>query len=286
VAFRLVKQDRDLTRLLRRVAATELGAALAHAPGAAGAVHDSRKRVKKLRAVLRLVRAGLPAAAAESRALGDAAGRLSAVRDAEVMVAVHDRLAPDLADGPLRAYLAARLAAAQADPAQPARAAAFRDVLEAVRARSADWRVRGEDAEVLRAGLARARRRGLHAMSAARDDREGEPMHDWRKRIKDVWYHARLLSPVWPAVMAPLADAAGDLGEALGDHHDLLVFGALLDSLPDALALPATDLRARAARARATIETGAFPAGRLVLAGDPDHVAALWTDWWQVWRGG
>jgi CHAD domain-containing protein len=288
VAFRLNKQDRDLTRLLRRVAAEELGAALAHAPGAEGAVHDSRKRVKKVRALLRLVQSGLPGAGAASRALGAAAGQLSAARDAEVMLATHDRLAPDLSEGPLRAHLAACLTAAQGDPAQSRRGAEFRKVLADVRVQAEHWRVRGDDAGVLRTGLARTRRRGLHAMAAAADDREGEPMHDWRKRVKDLWYQSRLLAPVWPAIMDPLGDQAGDLGEMLGDHHDLIVFGALLDALPDALAdalaAPAADLRSRAARARGAIEARAFPLGRLLLSGEPDAVARLWADWWQAWR--
>lgn len=282
MSFHLEKQDRDLTTLLRRVADRELGRALAHAPGANGAVHDSRKRVKKLRALLRLVRAGFPGAQAECRLLGEAARRLSAIRDAEVMLAVHDRLAPDLPDTPLRAHLAATLDAARADPAQLAHTDAFRAVLSDVRDRAAGWRVKGGDASVLRKGLARTRHRALLAMDAAQDDRLGEPMHDFRKRVKDIWYQARLLSPVWPAIMDPMADEAGDLGEMLGDHHDLIVFAVLLDTLPH----DSADLRTRAALARAEIEAKAFPMGRLLLAGDPDHVAALWCDWWQDWRGG
>lgn len=280
MGFHLEKHDRDLTALLRRVAGRELGRALAHAPGADGAVHDSRKRVKKVRALLRLVRAGLPQAQAECRRLGEAARRLSAVRDAEVMLAVHDRLAPDRADTPLRAHLAATLAAARTDPAQQGHVEAFRAVLSDIRERAADWRVKGSDARVLHKGLARTRHRALLAMDAALDDREGEPMHDFRKRVKDIWYQARLLTPVWPAIMGPMADAAGDLGEMLGDHHDLIVFSALLDRLPH----DSGDLRTRAALARAAIEARAFPMGRLLLAGDPDHVAALWCAWWQDWR--
>lgn len=280
MGFHLEKQDRDLTALLRRVANRELGRALAHAPGDKGAVHDSRKRVKKLRALLRLVRAGFPDAQAECRLLGEAARRLSAVRDAEVMLAVHDRLAPDLPDTPLRAHLAATLDAARADPAQHAHTAAFRDSLSAVLDRSTEWRVKGSDARVLRKGLARTRHRALLAMDAALDDREGEPMHDFRKRVKDIWYQARLLSPVWPAIMDPMADQAGDLGEMLGDHHDLILFAALLDTLPH----DSANLRSRAAHASAAIEAQAFPMGRLLLAGDPGAVAGLWCDWWQNWR--
>lgn len=286
MGYRLGKQERDLTQLLRRVTADELGAALALAPEQAGAVHDARKRVKKVRALLRLVQPGFAPAQACSRRLGDAASGLSAVRDAEVMIAVHDRLAPELAEGAVRALLVARLEAARADPQQETHAATFRAVLAQVLAEAPHWRVRGNDVAVLTEGLARTRRRGLKAMAAAEDDRDGEPMHDWRKRVKDLWYQARLLSPVWPSVMHVIGKEAGELGEMLGDHHDLLVFSALLDGLPGdpALAAPSNDLRARAARARGQIEAGAFPMGRVLLSGKSGSVAALWAEWWRLWR--
>lgn len=282
--YRLTRADQSLTALIRRLADEELGAALAHAPGSEGAVHDSRKRVKKLRAALRLVRAGLPAARVANATLRDAAQGLSGLRDAEVMLTVCDSLAaPDAVPG-VRAHLAARLADAAADPGQAARAAAFRDGLAAVLADAAGWKVRGKDGAVLQAGLARTRRQGRAAMAAAREGRDPEAMHDFRKRVKDLWYLARLLQPVWPALMDPLVAISGDLGEELGRHHDLTVFAGVLDSLPPAFAAEVARLRTDAALARDRIEVAGLAGGARLLAGDPAATAAQWVEWWRLWR--
>lgn len=284
--FALHHADVTLTDALRRIAGAELAAALAHMPGDPGAVHDSRKRVKKLRALLRLVRAGFPDGAAENAVLRDAAGGLSALRDAEVMLATHDGLMPG-GGGAVRALLVQRRDRAAADPAQAARSAAFRAVLAGVQSRVGGWRVKGREAEVLASGLARTRVRAVRAMAAARRSGTAEAMHAWRKRVKDGWYQARLFAPVWPEAMAPVEAASNRLGEALGDHHDLAVFTDFLDTLPadaGALAADAADLRQLAHNAQATLEAEAMALGARVHAGDPAGVAALWVAWWQAWR--
>lgn len=287
--YHLVPRDRDLETLLRRVAAEELDAALAKLAVAApppAAVHGVRKHVKKLRGLLRLLRPGLPVFEAENAALRDAAAHLSARRDADVRLATFDRLAgPDgvPAFAALRDVLRAETgdAAAEADPVPEARAA-----LAAVRARVGSWTVRGRDREVLHEGLARTRRQARRAMAAARAEPGAEAMHDWRKRVKDGWYQARLLTPVRPAVLGPFAEEAGVLGEDLGDHHDLAVLADHLAALPPgphAAGLP--QMLARIGAAQADLEARIFPAGAILLADKPGAVAARWTGWWRDWRG-
>ena len=249
---------------------------------AASGVHDARKRVKKLRAALRLVRAGFDGAAAEGAALRDAAQGLSGARDAEVMLAVFDRIALPGEAADVRARLAARVTARQDSDA------AFADFLAAiapVRDRARSWTVKGKTARVLTTGLARARARGQQAMTQAlHAGPESEAMHDWRKRVKDLWYQARLFHPVWPAAMDPLVMSAGDLGEMLGDHHDLVVFRALMSALEPALLGQAEPLRGRALEQMTAIGTAARPLSARLLAGRPDAIAAQWVDWWRLWR--
>ena len=278
MAFRLHPSDRDATAVLRRLAAEELGG-IAEGSG----VHDARKRVKKLRAALRLVRSGFRDAATESAALSAAAQGLSGERDAEVMLAVFDRLAAAGEASALRAHLAARVAGAQDDAALPAFLTAVAPVLD----RAQGWTVKGNSTRVLAAGLTLTRERGHRAMARAlRAGPESEAMHDWRKRIKDLWYQARLFQPVWPAAMDPVVTAAGDLGEALGDHHDLVVFRALLSGLADdaPLAGDAAELHARAGAKQATIAGNLHLDSARILAGDPAAIAAQWLDWWRIWR--
>ncbi len=80
-----------------------------------------------------------------------------------------------------------------------------------------------EGFDLMRPGLEREYRRGRGALRAVRKDPSAEAVHQWRKRVKDLWYHLRLLQGVWPATMGAAADEAHALSDLLGDHHDLSV---------------------------------------------------------------
>ena len=277
--FRFQKQDADLTAALRRIAAEMLERAAQEDD-----VREARKRVKKLRALLRLVRPGMKAARGANDALRTAAAGLAPVRDAQAMLAVHDRLG-GAADGWVRATLAARLTAAEAagDGGH-----AFRQALVPVTKAAARWSVKGDDAEVLAAGLVQTRKRGVAGLVAIRDGGGPEALHDWRREVKALWYQARLLAPVWPEAMEPVAAGADALGKALGDHHDLSIFRTLIGGMAEAEA-PAVEvlaLRASARRQMADIEATALPLGARLFAGPPEAVATLWSDWWRLWRRG
>ena len=43
------------------------------------------------------------------------------------------------------------------------------------------------------------------------------------RELRYHWYHARLLSQLWPAVMKPHIDSTKELSGLLGTHHDLAV---------------------------------------------------------------
>ncbi len=287
MAYRFVEPDRSLTHALRRIVAEELDAALAHPDNvdAAGMIHDVRKRVKKIRALLRLVKAGFPMGSAVNALLRDAAQGISGLRDAEVMLATHDRLFGPGAVSDLRAHWQVRLAAAQAAPDQSERLRAFRATLAEVRGGLDRWHVKGKAGRVLIQGLARTRLRGQLALRHAVKDPEAEAVHDLRKRVKDLWYQARLLEPVWPSLMAAQIAEADVLGEALGAHHDLSVYRAHVAEMAPTLALGlADDADLRAREAQDAILRTAVPAAQRLFAGDPAEVATLWVDWWALWR--
>jgi CHAD domain-containing protein len=123
-------------------------------------------------------------------------------------------------------------------------------------------------------------------MAAAKADPGIEAMHDWRKRAKDFWYQARLLTPVWPEAIGPLATTAADLTEELGRHHDLAVLADHAAALPpDHAAAEATlPLHALIRAAQAEIERQAFPQGARLFAGEPKAMADLWVAWWRAWH--
>ncbi len=290
MSYRIEPHDRTLQHLLRRVAREELDGALARlavAPPPSAEIHGVRKHVKKLRGLLRLMRPGLPVFQAENAALRAAAAGLAALRDADVRLATLDRLTgPDRPAllVPLREVLAGptQRRSGAADPALAAQAA-----LACIRARVDDWELTGKDQDILHAGLARTRRQARRAMAQAQATPTAEAMHDWRKRVKDGWYQARLLAPIHPQALLPLAEQAGVLGEDLGDHHDLAVLADHVAALPDAAVSPEarSEILHRISRDQARLEAQIFPLGKDLLAEKPQAMASRWTGWWQDWRG-
>jgi CHAD domain-containing protein len=280
--YRLLPTDPGLQSALRRIADEQLAASLS--PLQAGQlspqdVHDIRKRLKKLRGLLRLVAKGFPGVAAEMAALRDAGRLLAAHRDAEVRLATFDRLCPTCppALAPLRSALERDRAQAHSAPALGEAAQALADL----HGRAAHWRLKGQDAAILKRGLAATRRRAARAMQRAAQSGTDAALHDWRKRAKEFWYQTRLLTPIWPGVMGALAEEAGKLAEDLGQHHDIAVLLAHLPPLPgDASAL----ITERAQAAQAKITARAFARGRRLFAGDPKGMAKLWRGWWRLWR--
>ena len=266
-----LQPDEDLAAGLRRVVAEEAGDAASRLLAAqAGdepvgpAVHAARKGVKKLRCVVRLLR---PVLGEERRArtndeLRAAAALLGPARDAAVMVELLREVSG--AEVPARSSGERRGGGGHVDvePAVQAvrrRRDALEDVvrhgdgacsaarLRAVAAAVDHWPLDG-DAEVLAAGVAdglarvseqeRRRRAAVLRLRAGSASDDGahvldEALHDWRKRVKDLWHASRLLAPRGPAGASTAdLDALGDL---LGADHDAAV-------LHDALALPpATD---------------------------------------------
>lgn len=205
------------------------------------AVHAARKHLKKARALLRLVREQLgdDVYRSENGALRDAAARLSQTRDADVLVATVEALADDAAGKlpaaaltTLRDALQAEADAGRAGATAPD-AAAVADELRAAHARVADWPLDGAGWEPVVAGISRAYARGRKERAAAEAEPTVERLHEWRKRVKDLWYHHRLLKPVWPPVLKAYGEEAHVLSELLGDDHDLAVLRERLERADD-----------------------------------------------------
>ncbi len=238
------------------------------------AIHEARKDLKKTRSLLRLARPGMDRDAfrRENRTLRDAGRALSGARDADVLVEVAEDLAerydgqlPQSSFAALRDTLAADARAARADDDADAAGDVIAD-LEGVALRTDDWPLDGCDRDALVAGAARAYRRGHAALAAAADDPAVERLHDLRKRVKDLWYHARLLEEAWPRVLKTQGKAAHELSDLLGDDHDLAVLAERIRGgtfVDDAAIL---DL---VARRRATLQNEALRLARRLYAEPP-----------------
>jgi CHAD domain-containing protein len=180
------------------------------------AIHNARKAIKRERSLVRLIRGAMPVEQRrhEHAALRDAAQLLSGARDADAMAATVDALSKRFAGQlPERAFTAIR-AALEADHDRDevcllaARASAVAAELDALRERTMGWEIASDGWRALDAGLLRSYRRGRRAFARAHRGRSTAALHDWRKRVKDLWYQSRLLAYVCgPAIAGQAKDA-------------------------------------------------------------------------------
>lgn len=201
------------------------------------AIHTARKALKKERALLRLARASLSPQqrATENVRLRDAARMLSGLRDADVMVQAVEQLAsrfsgqvPAATFAAVRDQLLDSRAAQRALTPDGELPPAVIQQLMGARLRVDEWGLRADGWKAIQSGLRRTYRRGRNALGRARRDPSVEHLHEWRKRVKDHWYHLRLLAPVCGPVVAGAAQEAARLSEVLGEDHDLAVLREVL----------------------------------------------------------
>lgn len=195
------------------------------------AIHEARKSLKKTRALLRLVQPYLgPVYRQENDCLRQIGRELSEFRDAGAILDTLKDLRKKYADqlgGPeidtaVRAILKRKQNledAGRLEETLPRLA----DTIEKVSHRAKKLGVAADGFGAIATGLRDRFRRGRKAMFRARVHPAPENYHEWRKRVKDHWYHARLLEISWTEMMKPYADQLNILQEWLGDDHNLTV---------------------------------------------------------------
>jgi CHAD domain-containing protein len=242
-----LRADEYLPDGIRRIARGQLHNAHEELSGASprqfgDAVHETRKGLKRLRASVRLARDGIGEETyeRENAAFRTAGQRLSAGRDAQVLLETIDSLSERFADElPARvtAVLRSRLederkdaeAAAQHDEAGTA---AVLNALEGGLTRTPAWTFDNDDFGALSPGLRRIYGRGRKRMRAARKDPSAENLHEWRKRVKDLWHASQIVRPAQPKRLERVSRRAHKLADLLGDGHDLSMLRAYVETHP------------------------------------------------------
>ncbi|WP_346838126.1 CHAD domain-containing protein [Microbulbifer sp. SAOS-129_SWC] len=225
MAYRL-DSDNALRRALRKAAQHQLARAATDLRTLAEeeAVHALRKHCKKMRALLRLVRSDAEALyRAENAHYRALAETLAASRDAVSLRDALDKLAPVDQYPHIRAFLEARIAPTGAEALQ--RAAAL---LEQGASRVDHWPLQPLRWRSARRGYQRGYRRAREAMHDTLAEATPEQFHEYRKRVKDQWYHTRLLEGKYRAPLHGRRKPLKTLAQALGDWRDLQLLRRLL----------------------------------------------------------
>lgn len=296
-----IKPHKSAAREVRRAALERLGKAreallLAPEQHATG-IHEARKRIKEVRALLRLVRTPLGDAFAwENRRFRDINRKLSAMRDAGALLETWDLLAsqdPELFARRSMRNVRMRLDAlgqggvknggVTLEEAHRVLNEVLADVVmaeETVRA----WRLPGKKFALVSSGLQRTFADGREALAVAASTATDDHLHDWRKRVKDHWYHTRLLSMAWPAAFKVRAAMLKDLSELLGQDHDLSMLQALLEQSPAVFGAAAQrlELGELVTDRRDYLQQQAFRLGRRLYAESPGALRKRWQRCWAL----
>jgi CHAD domain-containing protein len=211
--------------------------------GEAELVHEARKAIKRMRALARLLREELGEAEFErvNSSLRDAAARLAGARDAEVRLATLRALAERhpraLAPERIR-RLQARLENERAGTIEPSDRDEVLADIAAMRRQLARWNLLERDFDTLEPGLRRIYREGRSRGDRVRRGhaRNAQDLHDWRKRVKSLYYVLDMLDGAKRKGTRRATRGADRLGDLLGEEHDLWMLRAYVEAHPDALA--------------------------------------------------
>lgn len=257
------------------------------------AVHSARKRFKKIRAALRLVRddVGKSVYKRENAVYRDLGRDLADVRDAQVLVETLDLLRDHFGDlvyarafEQIRSDLVdhhERLKTRHLD--QQNRAKKVIAILSEARQRVDDWPM-SSGWSALEGGLHRVYRRGFKGRKESFDEPSVENFHDWRKRVKYLWYHTRILRDSWKPVLKKYASELHDLSDYLGDDHDLAVLHHTVQTqqLGDATELEA--LLGLIEKRSEQLRSAAAPLAKRLYAEAPDDFVERTRHYWKAWQ--
>ena len=278
-------RDESFAHAVHRLIRQRLDAAvtcLEETPRTDAAVHEARKSLKKTRAVIRLAGAGMNRAGRFDRRLGTVARVLGRSRDSAVLLAAQRELRQELSRAESdRLESSLQHERKEAEAATTMALASLLAELRALRTDLVQKPVRG-GWSVAWHGIEDAYRRGSAAHRQAARSGDGEDLHRWRRRVKDQWYHLRLLVGAWPAGLTPLASELEVVSDRLGTDHDLHVLSeraAVLE--PDAKRRRAL-VRTIAPR-RSEAQRIALQLGTRLYVEKPSAYAARLRGYWCAW---
>ena len=204
-------------------------------------VHELRRRCKKIRGLLRLIRPNFRDFDAENTCFGKAADSLSAARDAAVMVETFTLVAKDLPPdtiAEIRGALEDNVRHISAEQDRAKLLSRFGDTMDDAAKRVKHWDLEGRGFALLAPGLDDTYARMRKRLDLAEQSGSDEALHDWRKDTKSHWFHISLFKQSAPDVLGGHAKQLDQLGEYLGDHHNLAVLAEGIVALTGSLGRP------------------------------------------------
>lgn len=297
MSYRL-KADESVPQGLKRIVREELDDAIRQLSGKkAGrneSIHEARTSIKKVRAALKLVRKELGSTyRRENARLRDAAHRLSEIRDAGAMITAFDAVC-DHGNKPwnrgaqdaIRRALLAHQSKVEREGNLRRLLPQIADSIAGARDPGPGWPLRRGGFGALKGSFEKSFRDGRKALSHARKNSRPEHFHELRKRVKDHWYHVRLLEDLWDGMMTEYEKTLKGLETRLGDDHNLVLLHDLVAAAPRQYGTP-DDIRllfGKITRYQKQLRREALQTAKRVYSERPRQLMKRFHALWTVWR--
>jgi CHAD domain-containing protein len=253
-------------------------------------IHNVRTTIKRLRALLRLVRpvVGETFFNRENARLRKAGQRLAVARDAEVARQTLQNLS--VSGKPEKKAVAAVLAGlenkAESRTNLEKALRATKEDLKETKRNLQELRLVNGEWEVIGTGLRDVYRQSRKRMVTALQDRGDEAFHKWRIRVKNLFYELEMLEPVWPKRMDKMTARLSKLQDKIGLDHDIAVLKAFLRKTPEKFG--GTEAVERVIRCleekSQKLRCAAEPLGEKIFAEKPRRFARKLGRHWRNWR--
>ncbi|WP_375450567.1 CHAD domain-containing protein [uncultured Devosia sp.] len=294
--FAFEHSDANVEDGLRRIAGEQIDKALEEASNPHAdfdeTVHGLRRRCKNLRGLLRMVKPRLTVFEDEDAAVSGIATRLSQARDAAVMLMTLDKLVLAKGGGPpvidaadhkqLHDLLAERERGMAQHMDQAGLFAEFSEAMLAMRGRVEGWALERKKFGGIAEGIEATYRRLRERMADAAADEAPLLMHAWRKQAKYHRHHVMLLRRHAPDEMNGRSKLLGELGDLLGDHHDLAVLIEVLNGRAVGAPAALAKLTSLASERQKGLSDKAFALGRQVAAEKPRALTERLRQYWML----
>ncbi len=201
-------------------------------------IHEIRKSIKRIRAVLRLIREeiGYSSYYRENVFYRDLNRRLSDLRNLNVLILNLERLKKDLSVtipgeklDPLIGFLLGKRDKMVAGKIlQDDFLSKLAGKILNARKRISELPISNNSFEAFAGGMYRMYRQGKDYLITAGKDPDPHLLHDMRKRMKYLWYQIEILKPMYPGLLKAFAGSLENITEKLGIYHDFDVLSEYL----------------------------------------------------------
>jgi CHAD domain-containing protein len=255
-------------------------------------VHSIRTTIKRLRALLRLIKPVIAPAffKRENTRLRNAAERIAFKRDADAARATLSSLRASIRRRADRAAISKALRGLEVDaaPAGPVEEALalIAGVLALTKRHYARVAPAEEGWAAFEPGLRAIYREGRKRMQRALETGDENDFHRWRIRTKNLYHVLQILEPIWEKKLGKLTARLRKLQRAIGDDHDLGVVKKLLTDEPEVFGGPSVIERVIACinRRSKRLRTSSSRLGSKIFDQTPRKFTRRLGSHWQAWQ--